>query len=154
MIQFISKYESSVLVNKQKNIEILKSCCSLSSITSLEKARQASNTINSLKDANGESHDSDHAVLNIAKSFYEKMYTAKPSSYSTLNAYFSSLPRERVLGNDSQLKCEGLVSYPECMQSLNKMKKNKSPGLDGITTEYYQEFWPLIGNLLCLISIT
>ena len=115
---------------------------------SLEKARQASNTINSLKDADGESHDSDHAVLNIAKSFYEKLYTAKPSSDTILDAYSSSLPRERVLGNDSQLKCEGLVSYPECIQSLNKIKKNKSPGLDGITTEFYQEFWPLIGNLL------
>ena len=34
------------------------------------------------------------------------------------------------------------------MQSLNRMKRNKSPGLDGITTEFYQEFWPLIGNLL------
>ena len=34
------------------------------------------------------------------------------------------------------------------MQSLNKMKKNKSPGLDGITTEFCQKFWPLIGNLL------
>ena len=34
------------------------------------------------------------------------------------------------------------------MQSLNKMKKNKAPGLDGIITEFYQEFWPLISNLL------
>ena len=28
------------------------------------------------------------------------------------------------------------------------MKHNKSPGLDGISTEFYQAFWPLLGNLL------
>ena len=28
------------------------------------------------------------------------------------------------------------------------MKKNKSPGLDGISIEFYKKFWPLIGNLL------
>ena len=28
------------------------------------------------------------------------------------------------------------------------MKKNKSPGLDGITTEFYQAFWHILGNIL------
>ena len=28
------------------------------------------------------------------------------------------------------------------------MKKNKSPGLDGISVEFYQKFWPLIRNLM------
>ena len=52
------------------------------------------------------------------------------------------------MDNESQSKCEGLVSYAECLQPLNKMKTNKSPGMDGITTEFYQAFWPLLGNLL------
>ena len=32
--------------------------------------------------------------------------------------------------------------------SVGKMKHNKSPGLDEITTEFYQSFWSLLGNLL------
>ena len=28
------------------------------------------------------------------------------------------------------------------------MKKNKSPGLDGISIEFYQQFWLLTGHLL------
>ena len=48
----------------------------------------------------------------------------------------------------SKENCEGPVTYNECETSLNKMKKNKSPGLDGLTTEFYQTFWPVVGNLL------
>ena len=58
------------------------------------------------------------------------------------------MPREHILDIESHAKCESLVSYAECLQSLNKMKKNKSPGMDGITTEVYQAFWLLLGNLL------
>ena len=45
-------------------------------------------------------------------------------------------------------KCEGEFTISECQSAINKMKKNKSPGLDGISVEFYQKFWPLIGNLM------
>ena len=52
------------------------------------------------------------------------------------------------LDNDAKLKCEGLIIYSECEKALSKMKTNKAPGLDGITTEFYKAFWPLLGNLI------
>ena len=36
----------------------------------------------------------------------------------------------------------------ECEIALFKMKTNKSPGLDGLTTEFYQTFWHIIGPLV------
>ena len=45
-------------------------------------------------------------------------------------------------------KCEGEFGTSECKVAIDKMKKNKSPGLDGISIEFYKKFWPLIGNLL------
>ena len=32
--------------------------------------------------------------------------------------------------------------------AMKSMKRNKSPGLDGINIEFYEHFWPLLGGLL------
>ena len=37
--------------------------------------------------------------------------------------------------------CEGVLSDAECAKALLNMKNNKSPGSDGLTTEFYKIFW-------------
>ena len=32
--------------------------------------------------------------------------------------------------------------------AMKSLKRNKSPGLDGINIEFYEHFWPLLGGLL------
>ena len=114
----------------------------------LEKSRQNSNCIECLKDSNGESQHSDDNILHIAKTFYENLYTSNSVPHSDIETYYQSLTFENILDDINKENCEGLVTYNECETSLNKMKKNKSPGLDGLTTEFYQTFWPVVGNLL------
>ena len=82
-------------------------------------------------------------ILHIARSFYEKLYAS-----IDIESYFDTVQAENILDDDAQQKCEGPISYTECTQALTKMKKSKSPGLDGITVEFYQAFWPLIGRLV------
>ena len=106
---------------------------STSYFLTLEKSRQAPNCIDSLKDARGTKQHTDDGILNSAKSFYEQLYTSNEASSEDIDAYFESLPHENELDNESQLKCEGPITYKECEIALSEMKK-KSPGLDGITT--------------------
>ena len=42
---------------------------------------------------------------------------------------------------DNKQKCEGAFSKEECPKALKNMKNNKTPGLDGFTSEFYQLFW-------------
>ena len=114
----------------------------------VEKVRQVYNCIHCLKDANGKRHHCDHGILSTAKSFYENLYTCESKSPSDLEDYFKNLPLVNKLDNDAKQKCEGLITYSECEKALSKMKTNKAPGLDGITTEFYKAFWPLLGNLI------
>ena len=49
-------------------------------------------------------------------------------------------------------KCEFIISEEELICALKNMPKNKSPGNDGLTKEFYETFWdelkiPLIASL-------
>jgi hypothetical protein len=41
------------------------------------------------------------------------------------------------LTEDDKQKCEGAFSKEECLKALKNMKNNKTPGLDGFTSEFY-----------------
>ena len=112
----------------------------------LEKTRQSANCITCLKDADGVSHHSDAEILKIAKSYYEHLYKSNPSQEDDIDLFLESLPKEKIINDTQSLQCEGLITFEECTVALKKMKHNKSPGLDGITTEFYQAFRPLLGN--------
>ena len=40
------------------------------------------------------------------------------------------------------------MGYGECYNALQTCQKNKSPGNDGLTVEFYLAFWPVFGSLL------
>ena len=44
--------------------------------------------------------------------------------------------------------CEDYITVAECCEVVKKLKKNKSPGLDGLPSEFYDVFFPFIGEFL------
>ena len=114
----------------------------------LEKARQSANCIDCLKDTDGTEHHDDAGILNVARSFYQDLYKSNASKDDDIDKYFDSLTKEKSFNDTDSSVCEGLVTIEECTLAIEKMKQNKSAGLDGLTVEFYQAFWPLLGNFL------
>ena len=114
----------------------------------LEKSRQNYNCINSLKDDSDIVQESDEKILSTACNFYSKLYTSKANVDCEVDDFLDSVKPENVLSDTDQDLCEGKLSIEECRQAILNMKKTKSPGLDGISIEFYQQFWHLIGNFL------
>ena len=52
-----------------------------------------------------------------------------------------------ALSDDDDL-CEGAVSHAECFNALKCMSKNKTPGNDGLSSEWYLHFLHIIGTFL------
>ena len=52
------------------------------------------------------------------------------------------------LSDDMTNICEGRLSVKECFDCLQSFENNKSPGNDGLMTEFYKTFWNSIGNLV------
>ena len=46
-----------------------------------------------------------------------------------------------ILNNVDKQLCEGVLTENECLLALKEMKNNKSPGSDGLSTEFYKIFW-------------
>ena len=40
--------------------------------------------------------------------------------------------------------CEGCITEMECANALKEMNNGKSPGSDGLTTEFFKIFWNTI----------
>jgi len=119
----------------------------------MEKARQTGNKIECLRNANGLVSKSDKDILETACDFYKTLYSSKITQHETrqedLKNYFECLPDSFRLTEGKKKKCEGKIGLDECLVAMLKMKKNKSPGLDGLTVEFFQTFWHLLGKLLC-----
>ena len=51
---------------------------------------------------------------------------------------------DKTLNNDQKEFCEANITEQEIKTTLNLLKINKSPGDDGIVSEFYKEYWYLI----------
>ena len=54
----------------------------------------------------------------------------------------------KKLDDDHKAVCEGLMTTEECYSALKGFQKNKSPGTDGLTAEFYRFFWDKLGKTM------
>ena len=81
--------------------------------------------------------------------FYQNLYSSKTANHKNdeknLNNVFENVKK---LNDEDKEKCEALITVNECESVFKTFKNNKSPGNDGITSEFYQCFWPEIKDTL------
>ena len=56
------------------------------------------------------------------------------------------VPLENVLEDCDRAKLHAPFTVEEVNNATFQMKRNKTPGLDGFTIEFYQHYWPLISK--------
>ena len=66
----------------------------------------------------------------------------------SFSSFLSDLIEIPSLVKEKKNVCEGKLGYGECYNALQTFQKNKSPGNDGLTVEFYLAFWPVFGSLL------
>ena len=73
--------------------------------------------------------------------FYEHLYSSKSVKDDDIDNYLSSLNIDSVLSEKDKELCDAFPSLDECEDAVKNMKPNKSPALDGLTSEFYKCFW-------------
>ena len=64
---------------------------------------------------------------------------------TTFNEFFKV---ENTLPVEIAKTYEGVMSIHECEIALKTMENNKTPGTDGLTSEFYRYFWKLLGPFM------
>ena len=85
-------------------------------------------------------------IMNELESFYSNLYSEGNSGHSS--SFLDDLKEFPTLTEELRNLCEGKIEYNECFKVLQSFQKNKTPGNDGLTIEFYVAFWPLIGKHL------
>ena len=104
----------------------------------LEKKSSDAKTLHKL--ANNEKEFTNQKdILEEVKSFYENMYAEKNVDIEKMKTMSKNIKVK--LNEEEKISIEGNITEYECTCALRDMKNNKSPGSDGITTEFFKIFW-------------
>ena len=113
---------------------------------SLEKCRRADQTIRTLTKENLDTVSEPQDLLKETYNFYKALYSAEPCDEKARDQFLSTaFPK---LPDNARDSCEGLITEQELQKAVSSMENNKSPGFDGLTTNFYKHFWPLLGEKL------
>jgi hypothetical protein len=58
-----------------------------------------------------------------------------------LQKYIFETKLEKISSEKDKSICDGEITVTECSDAVNEMKLNKSPGLDGLSVEFYRTFY-------------
>ena len=132
------KNKQKVMVQAKYNKKFLNS----------EKQHQSANCIVKLVNDEGDVALSDTKIVDQLKAFYSKLYSSNDPKSLDIENYLEKLNLYHALSETDSDSCEGLMTKEECEKALSKMDGNTSPGLDGLSTEFYKTFWNELGDLI------
>ena len=114
----------------------------------LEKTRQTRKTINLLNDENGVISRQQTKILQLSKSYYENIYRSTNPNIEEVKTYIDNPKINKKLRMEESLINAGKLNIEECTNAIFKMRLNRSPGYDGITVEFYKQFWESLKDFI------
>ena len=76
--------------------------------------------------------------------FYQDLFSEEEVDLEAQDWFLDQL--SMCLDEQEQNSCEGLLTVDECREALSGMDTRKSPGIDGLTAEFYFAFWAVLGS--------
>jgi hypothetical protein len=113
---------------------------------------RSKNYIWEIVDAEGSCHRGQPALKSTAVNYFKPFFEANSSANLQTSVFVASLYTRTVTEEDSLL-VDCPCTLPEILTALKYFSKDKSPGPDGWTVEFYLHFFYLVGpDLLELVE--
>lgn len=112
----------------------------------LEKSRGRAETIKELKSRNGQVVSDTGGILKEVKSFYEELFKSEGGDEEKRNILLQQITRK--VGEEEKKICEREIETEEIIHAINQLRVRKSPGVDGIGSEFYKVFKEKVSVIL------
>ena len=112
----------------------------------LENERHERGSVSSVFDSEGQEACSLPDMIQAHERFYSSLFSEGPIDPVAQSHLFEHVTRR--LSDAERESREGLLSLNEASEALRLSNRNKTPGSDGLTVEFYSVFWSLLGPLL------
>ncbi len=96
------------------------------------------NNIHQLKIGNSISEDP-KGIAKHCSEFYNNLYSSQ-FSYDSTTSFMDSIDNINYISASDKDFCDRPITLAEILESIKYLKVNKSPGIDGLTSEFYQKF--------------
>ena len=92
---------------------------------------------------------SDEKILIECVSFYKNLFSSKSTTYDQNDTtFFPEREDESTIHEQELTVYEGALTERECLEALNDMGTEKTPGTDSLPAEFYKVFWKDISAIL------
>ncbi|CAM2112404.1 unnamed protein product [Caretta caretta] len=108
----------------------------------LEKMRGAKKHVTCLLAEDGTPLTDPEEMCGRARDFYTSLFSPDPTDPGACGVLWEELPTVSVGDRD---RLELPLTLAEFSEALRRMPTNKSPGMDGLTVEFYRAFWDILG---------
>ncbi|CAM2105879.1 unnamed protein product [Caretta caretta] len=107
----------------------------------LEKMRGAKKHVTCLLAEDGTPFTEPVEMCGRAQAFYASLFSLDPTDPSACRVLWEALPMVSASNRDW---LELPLTLAEFSEALRRMFTNKSPGMDGLTVEFYRMFWDVL----------
>ena len=108
----------------------------------LEKKSAKKKLITHLKNSDGETVFDNKGLKTVATDYYTSLFSGKRSDQTTSHRLLQNV--NKAFSRENKTKLDRLITREELENAVMKLRRNKSPGPDGIPAEFYQRFWYLM----------
>ncbi|CAM2114281.1 unnamed protein product [Caretta caretta] len=119
----------------------VRSCIRLRFFYALEKMRGAKKHVTCLLAEDGTPLTDPEEICGRARDFYTSLFSPDPTDPGACGVLWEELPTVSVGDRD---RLELPLTLAEFSEALHRMPTNKSPGMDGLTVEFYRAFWDIL----------
>lgn len=109
----------------------------------LERKPKERKFFHKLKLSNGSETTDQREIIASAISFYENLYQSEHCEEAAVEELLQGLPH---LSTTEKEELEGFLTFSELSSAVLELNSGKSPGLDGLSAEFYKGFWNVLGQ--------